>query len=116
MAFPLPVLRLLRTVKFVKQLHQSTLLDARNIGARNAQFASDFPLGLLFVLIQSESPDDHFFFPIVENMDVLINLVRFQLQLHRIHYFVGFCAEDVDEGDFINPYFLSVFSGSLLLL
>ncbi len=33
---PLPILRLLRTAKFVKQLHQSTLLNARNIGARNA--------------------------------------------------------------------------------
>lgn len=82
-----PILRLFGTIKLIEQLHQRPLLDAGDVRTGNAKLPSDFPLCLFFVLIQAKPADDDLFFPCVEDVDVLINFVGFQLELYRIHDF-----------------------------
>jgi len=98
---PLSVLRLFRPIKLVEQLHQCPFFDPRDVRTGDAQLTRNFPLGFFFVLVQTKSADNHFFFPLIENVNVLVDLIGFQLQLYGIHDLVRLCSQDVDQSNFV---------------
>ena len=55
-------------VKFVEEFDQRPFFDPGHIGAGDAQFPGDFPLGFFLAAVQSETVADHFLFPWIEDV------------------------------------------------
>lgn len=95
-------------IKLVEQLDQSSFFYAGDIGAGDAQFFCNFPLGLLLASGQAEPVSDHILFPFVQNVQITVDFTLFDLQLDRLHNFIPIRPQYIDQGDFINIYSLSV--------
>src|SRR5690606_1490347 len=59
-------------VKFVKKLDQRPFFDPRYVGAGDSQFPCDFPLVFFLASVQSEAVSDHFLFPRIEDVQVIV--------------------------------------------
>jgi hypothetical protein len=88
------------------QLHERPLLYPRDITPRDAQLLSNLPLRPLFpACIQSKSPNDNFFFPIIQNIKITKNLALLNLQIDLFNDIISLGAKDIDECNFV-PLFV----------
>ncbi len=95
-------------VKFVEEFDQRPFFDPGHIGAGDAQFPGDFPLGFFLAAVQSEAVSDHFLFPRIEDVQVVVYSFLFDLGLDRFDHLVPVRAEDIDQRDFVYFNTLSV--------